>query len=81
MSLVDRIVSGIACFSSIAQSELKSARGNEPAQEMSRLLKLLRFRDLKYRGNDFSVHSRPTVREGASSPFTRQGADLNLSAR
>ena len=35
-ALIDRIVSGVACFSSVAQS----VRGNEPAQEMSWLLKV-----------------------------------------
>ena len=45
---------------------------------MNRLLKLLGYRDLKYRGNDFSVRIKPTVREGVSIIYTRQGNDLNL---
>ena len=46
---------------------------------MNWILKLLGHRDLKYRGNDFSVRIRPTVREGVSVIYTRQGAVLNLS--
>jgi hypothetical protein len=46
---------------------------------MNWLLKLLGYRDLKYRSIDFSVRIRPTVREGVSVIYTRQGAALNLS--
>ena len=46
---------------------------------MSWLLKLLGHRDLKYRGDDFSVRIKPTVREGVSVVYMRQGTPLNLS--
>lgn len=60
-------------------SKLKFPLGNDSARDMNRLLKLLGYRDLKYRGNDFSVRIKPTVREGVSIIYTRQGKDLNLT--
>jgi hypothetical protein len=58
---------------------MKSVRGNESAREMNWLLKLLGYRDLKYRGNDFSVRIKTTVREGVSVLYMREGMSLNLS--
>jgi hypothetical protein len=46
---------------------------------MNWILKLLGHRGLKYRGNDFSVRIKPTVREGVTVIYTRRGAGRNLS--
>ena len=45
---------------------------------MNSLLKLLGYRDSKYRGSDFSVCITPRGREGVSVVYTRQGGSLNL---
>jgi len=47
---------------------------------MNWLLRLLGLREVEYRGHDFSVRTEPTVREGVSVTYRREGAGLNLSA-
>jgi hypothetical protein len=47
---------------------------------MNWLLRLLGWRELEYRGHDFSVRIESMVREGVSVIYRRQGAALNLSA-
>jgi hypothetical protein len=46
---------------------------------MNWLLKLLGYRDRDYRGDDFSLHIEPIMREGISVVYTRHGANFKLS--
>lgn len=45
---------------------------------MNRLLRLLGYRDRKYRGDEFSVRIQPKFREIVSVIYTRDGEMLNL---